>query len=798
MKNNIFLFSDHNTVIGTNGTYAIGFELELAEKYTLGSDDYAILNEGWVRALKDLPTNSLVVKQDIFLKKEFDTSNYKNDNYLQKSTKEHFSKRPYLNHKCYLFYVLPDGDTFSTKISNPFKRLNRKKFEKFDNAQNNFNTSVEQSVNFLKGIKINSGRALKVRELEQEEMLGYYEYYFNNFQDEYVTDKSVKGSYIQIGNKYLGAVCTRDEESFPERINKIIADQDFSSAKYKFYQNYGDLFGFNLDFDHIFNQIIFFEDNTQQLDKLRRTNDLLKKSAKFDPNNAVNDQKTEALIYEIANNTEGERIIKGHINVLFLADDPKELSNHLNKVVEKFKGIDVKPRQPTGNFLNSLYTNSFYLFAQYLSERQLFYGNLSTASLFINNCTKYKEDKTGIILNSRLSNVPVIVDIWDEKKNYMNARNFMVLANTGGGKSVLANHIFRQYYEDDAKIIIVDLGGSYRKLLALYPNDTLYISYKDGEPIGLNPFDLQGEKITTTKIEDLVEFIITHYKRGEESISEIEKTSLRKIVENYYFNGGEPSFKAFIKTVRDNKATILDSLNISQDFFNLEMFLHLLSEFEDGGTYEFLYKDENNSNLNKIRDKKIIVFELDEVKDNELLLSIMLQLISSAINEVIWKDKNRKGFVFFDEFAKQLHFKGVLNKIAFFFQAIRKQNGSVGIVLQSISQLPESNISNSIIENTQVVYVIDAKDYKYVQSRLNLSDHAYNQMVSLSSDFAGERPFSEIFLMRGQHHQVYRLELPKKVLLAYDTEGQKNVALMQLYDETQDMEQAIDKYLQNN
>ncbi len=798
MKNNFYLYSEHNTIIGTNGTFAIGFEMELVEKYTLGSDDYIALNEGWVRALKDLPSNSLILKQDIFLKNNFDVSNYKSDNYLQRATKEHFNKREFLNHRCFVFFMLPDVDTFSTKISNPFKRLTRKKFEKFDNKQLAFSTSVEQSVNFLKGIKINSGRAFKVRPLETEEMINYYEYYFNNFQSDYVTDKSVKGSYIQIGDKLLGAVCTRDEESFPENLKKIISDQEFSSAKYKYFQNYGDLFGFNLNFDHIYNQILFFDDNTKQLDRLRKTNDLLKKSSRFDPNNAVNDKKTEELIEVIANNTEGERIIKGHFNVLCLADDKKDLNEYLNIIVEKFKGIDVKPRIPTGNYLNSVYVNGFYLFSQYLSDRQLFYGNLSTGSIFLNNCTKYKEDDSGIILNSRLSNVPVTVDIWDEKKKYMNARNFLIIANTGGGKSVLANHIFRQYYEEDAKIVIVDLGGSYRKLLALYPNDTIYINYKDGEPIGLNPFDLQGEKISPTKIEDLVEFIVTHYKRGEDVISETEKTSLRKIVEHYYFKGEHQSFKSFLNYIRKNKETLLKTLNINSDFFNIEMFLHLMSEFEDGGTYDFLYKDENNSNLTKIKDKNIIVFELDEVKDNELLLSIMLQLISSAINEVVWKDKSKKGFVFFDEFAKQLHFRGVLDKIAFFFQAIRKQNGSVGIVLQSISQLPENNISNSIIENTQLVYVIDAKDYRYLQNRLNLSDHAYNQMVSLSSDFTSDRPFSEVFLMRGQHHQVYRLELPKKVLLAYDTEGQKNVKLMELYAETNSMEEAIEQYLLTN
>ena len=203
--------------------------------------------------------------------------------------------------------------------------------------------------------------------------------------------------------------------------------------------------------------------------------------------------------------------------------------------------------------------------------------------------------------------------------------------------------------------------------------------------------------------------------------------------------------------------------------------------------------------MDRVKDKKIIVFELDEVKENELLLSIMLQLVSSTITETIWKDKSTRGYIFFDEVAKQFKFKGILEKIEYFYQAIRKQNGAIGIVLQAISQLPESGemgqIAKTIIENTQVLYVLNAKDYEALQKRFKMSNHAYNQMVSISSNFEGNRKYSEIFLMRGNHHQVYRLEVPEQVYWAYQTEGRQNEELMQIYNEVGDMEKAINQYI---
>ncbi len=54
--------------------------------------------------------------------------------------------------------------------------------------------------------------------------------------------------------------------------------------------------------------------------------------------------------------------------------------------------------------------------------------------LFINN-TNYKSDETGIIFNDRQYNIPVLKDVWDERKKRIKARNFAIFAPTGEGKS---------------------------------------------------------------------------------------------------------------------------------------------------------------------------------------------------------------------------------------------------------------------------------------------------------------------------------------------------------------------------
>jgi conjugal transfer ATP-binding protein TraC len=98
----------------------------------------------------------------------------------------------------------------------------------------------------------------------------------------------------------------------------------------------------------------------------------------------------------------------------------------------------------------------------------------------------------------------------------------------------------------------------------------------------------------------------------------------------------------------------------------------MTSIFVKEGLLSFLFKNDADNSY-QLEDKSFIVFEMDEIKDNKLLLSIMLHMISEAIQKVVWSDKDTRGVVFFDEFAKMLKFPEVLSSAEYFFQAGRKQ-----------------------------------------------------------------------------------------------------------------------------
>jgi conjugal transfer ATP-binding protein TraC len=784
---NKILYLNENKLIFKNGVFGIIYKIILPEKYSLGKRDYSTLNDTWNSALKDLPNGSIFYKQDIFLKKNFDTKLMNDDNFLRQASIAYYSTFESLDHECYLFFLLPNKIINNTRLINPFKKLDVKKFNSIDEKNLEFIEQVESVILSLENIKLQGNNKLEISKTSEKECINYLDLYFNLFDSDKISDTIYKEKSVKVGNKYANLVCLLDQNTFPDNLEKYKKDKNLSNDKTIFFRNYAENFTFDLNFTHIYNQICIMDDNRKQLSELRLRNDKLHKSSSFDKINKFNAEETDKIINDIVVNFDSVRLIRAHNNIIIISDSEKELLENSLKVVNSFKDLDIKPYIPNGKYLTSLYLTSFPFFSVYFTEEQLYISSLEVFCSFINNTGEFKNDKKGVYFNSRISNIPVLVDNWDEEKKYINARNGVVLAGTGGGKSFTINHIIESFINEGISIII-DLGGSYKKLAALYPNQVKYITYEKGKAINVNPFAKSSSEVDSNQIEDLVEFVAIHYKRDEQ-IKEIEKTSLRKLIEKYYNDSiSDYSLSNFILFIKQNE-NLLEDLNIDSNFFNRKEFLHSMSEFIEDGIYSFLYK--KNEEIEKIKNVKIIIFELDQIRDNQLLLTIMLQLVFSTIKEKIWNDKKTKGNIIFDEVAETLKWNGVLGRIEFYYQAIRKQGGSVTMILQDESQLPDNNVSTAIISNMQIMYVLEANNLERLQKRFGLSQHAIYQIASLNSNFTGKNPYSEIFIKRGETHQVYRLAVAKEVWWAYQTEGLKNEKLMEIYQETNDMELAI-------
>jgi conjugation system TraG family ATPase len=780
-----------NLIFANNGNIIACYRGELPEIYSLSEKDFEDLHGIWFQALKSLPVGCVIHKQDVYVKKGFSSEYLPNDTFLAKATHDHFKGREYIDHSCYLFLTLVRNKTLNNpKYVNPFRKVSKGIYQELNQNVHSFVGSVNDSITY-----INNSRKVQFLPLEKSEILKFSQDFFNGFNLDFDTDMILEKSKITIGNNHFDVLAVNSESCFSESVQTSKINERFTSDDFVFHQGYIDGLGLSLNENHIVNQIVYLDDKQKWRKLLEKKIEELKKSSNFGTQNKVILKKIEHIVDQI-NNDDSARIIRGHVNIIYWDKDAKNLERIGSQIKSEFKELDITPYYPRGEERKNYILNSYPCFSSNFSNEDLYVTDLKHAlCLFVNN-TNYRTDRQGIIFNDREHNIPVLKDVWDEKKKRIKARNFAIFAPTGEGKSFLANNILRQYFEMGVRLVIIDLGGSYTKFASLYPEQFTVLRYESGKNLGINPFYVANSSdITPERLEDLSVFLFELIGEGTKPKKE-QSVALKKILHSYYKttsdNHSLDSFYTYIATQREN---LLTQLHIHSDYFNVEGFLHILSEYVREGLYSFLFETSEDQSY-KIEDKRLIVFELDEVKDNKEILSVMLKLIKTAIQRTIWQNKDEKGIILFDEFAKQLKFDNVLESVEFYYQAIRKQEGAIGIILQSINQLPDNSTSASILENTQVIYSLNnEKGYTELVKRLNLSSHDLNQLKSIKNNLSGKRKYTEIFIKIGKESNIFRLEVPQEVFAAYLTDGADNEAIVALYKEHGSMERAIKEFI---
>ncbi|QYA26719.1 TraG family conjugative transposon ATPase [Gramella sp. MT6] len=780
-----------NIIFSTNGNVVACYEVILPEIYSLSEKDFEDLHNIWFQAIKSLPAGTVIHKQDIYLKKSYSSERLPKSTYLAEATHTYFKRRNYIDHSSYLFFISSRNKALNNpKFVNPFRQIQKAVISELDENVKAFLNSVRDAVSF-----INNSRKINLIPAQEGMIQNLTNAYFNGFNEGFDTDILLDKEQFNIGKNYFDVLAVNSELCFGENVQTSKTNDRFTSDDFKFHQGFIDGFGLALKENHIVNQVLYLDDKHKWRKLLDKKVEELKKSSNFGSQNKVILGKIQDILEQI-NADDTSRIIRGHLNIIFWDQEIKTLNTIASRIKTEFKELDIVPYYPKGTERKNYILNSYCCFSSNFSNEDLYVTDLKHGLCLLLNNTNYKSDPEGIIFNDREHNIPVVKDVWDEAKKRIKARNFAIFAPTGEGKSFLANNILRQYFENGVRLVIIDLGGSYTKFAKLYPGKFTVLRYESGKNLGINPFYVHDTSdISPERLEELSVFLFELLASGHK-ITKAESVSIKKILRFYYDSlPANHSLNNFYHFIENNQKDLLEGLKIHADYFNISNFLHIMSEYVDDGLYSFLF-EVNEDQTYKIEDKRLIVFELDEVKDNKEILSVMLKLIKSAIQRTIWRNRSEKGIILFDEFAKQLKFENVLESVEFYYQAIRKQNGAIGIILQSINQLPENSTSASILENTQVIYSLhNEKGYEELVRRLKLSSHDLNQLKSIRNNLTGDRKYTEIFIKIGKESNVFRLEVPREVYAAYLTDGSENEQIMALYEKHKSMEQAINEFI---
>ncbi|MDR2890673.1 MAG: TraG family conjugative transposon ATPase, partial [Alistipes sp.] len=764
----------------------------------------------WAKAIKVLPDYSIVHKQDFFIEESYTPDIQRDDmSFLSRSFERHFNERPYLNHICYLFLTKTTKER-SRQMSN-FNALTRgfivpKEMRDRDTAAR----FIEACGQFER--IINDSGFVKITRLTGDEIVGtqheagIVEKYFALSQSDTtcLEDLAIHPGEMLVGDKVLCLHTLSDTEDLPglvcsdNRYERLSTDR--SDCRLSFAAPVGVL----LPCSHVVNQYIFIDDSAENLRRFEKQARNMHSLSRYSRSNQINREWIEQYLNEA--HSMGLTSVRAHVNVMAWSDDREQLRRIKNDVGSQLALMECKPRHNTVDTPTLFWAGIPGNAADFPAEES-FYTFIEQALCFFIGETNYKSSPSpfGIRMVDRLTGKPLHVDISDlpMKRGVITNRNKFILGPSGSGKSFFTNHMVRQYYEQGTHILLVDTGHSYEGLCSLinaktHGEDGIYFTYTEENPIAFNPFYTEDGVFDIEKKESIKTLILTLWKREDEPPTRAEEVALSNAVNLFLekIRGGSvagsgatepsasgPSFNTFYEFIRDEYIDVLAQKKTREKDFDIHNFLNVLEPYYRGGEYDYLLNSDKQLDL---LNKRFIVFELDNIKDNKVLLPIVTLIIAESFINKMRRLKGIRKMILLEEAWKAISKDGMAEYLRYLFKTVRKFFGEAVVVTQEVDDIISSPIvKETIINNADCKILLDQRKYinKFdgIQSLLGLTDKERAQILSINLSNHPNRLYKEVWIgLGGTQSAVYATEVSLEEYAAYTTEETEKVEIKRL------------------
>ena len=792
---------ENGCIVSKDADLTVAFEVELPELYTVTADEYEAMHSSWIKAVKVLPEHSVVCKQDWFVKETYRPKTDDGEqSFLTRSYELHFNERPYLNHKCYLFLTKTTRERSRRKSD--FNTLCRgfllpKEITDKDAAAR-FLEAVEQFERIM-----NDSGHIRLRRLETDEITGTKErpglvekYFSLSLEDETVVlqDICLKPGRMRIGDKRLCLHTLSDTEDLPGRLSTDMRYERMSTDRSDCRLSFAAPVGLLLSCNHIYSQYVFIDDAQEILQMMEKNSRNMLSLSKYSRSNAVNQEWTEMYLDEA--HTKGVLPVRCHCNVIAWAEDAEEFRRIRNDTGSQLAMMECTPRYNTID-TPVIYWAGIPGNAGDFPSEESFYTFLEQAVCLFAGETNYRSSPSpfGIRLADRQNGIPVHVDISDlpMKRGIITNRNKFILGPSGSGKSFFTNHLVRQYYEQGAHILLVDTGNSYQGLCRMIHDrtngkDGIYITYEEDNPISFNPFYTESGKFDVEKRDSINTLILTLWKREDESPKRSEEVALsgavnayiRKISENRNIR---PDFNGFYEFVADDYRRMIEEKKVREKDFDIDGFLNVLEPFYRGGDYDFLLNSDKELDLTG---KRFIVFELDNISSNKVLLPVVTLIIMETFIAKMRRLKGIRKMILIEECWKALMSANMSEYIKYLFKTVRKYFGEAVVVTQEVDDIISSPIvKEAIINNSDCKILLDQRKYmnkfEHIQRLLGLTEKEKGQILSINQANHPGRFYREVWIgLGGTCSAVYATEVSEEEYFTFTTEESEKLEVQRI------------------
>ena len=302
------------------------------------------------------------------------------------------------------------------------------------------------------------------------------------------------------------------------------------------------------------------------------------------------------------------------------------------------------------------------------------------------------------------------------------------------------------------------------------------------------------------KRESIKTLILTLWKREDEAPSRSEEVALSGAVNAYIRKIAEdrclrPDFNGFFEFVRDDYRRMMKEKKVREKDFDIDGFLNVLEPFYRGGDYDFLL---NSNRKLDLTNKRFIVFELDNISTNKVLLPVVTLIIMETFIGKMRKLKGIRKVILIEECWKALMSENMASYVKYLFKTVRKYFGEAVVVTQEVDDIISSPIvKEAIINNSDCKILLDQRKYmnkfEHIQRLLGLTDKEKDQILSINQANRPGNTYREVWIgLGGTQSAVYATEVSEEEYAVYTTEESEKLELQRLAEKLGgDLEAAI-------
>jgi conjugal transfer ATP-binding protein TraC len=330
------------------------------------------------------------------------------------------------------------------------------------------------------------------------------------------------------------------------------------------------------------------------------------------------------------------------------------------------------------------------------------------------------------------------------------------------------------------KVFVLDVGRSFQK--TCYACKGQFIEFTAKTPLCLNPFShipVDNEEATQDALA-ILKSILGLMAAPTKGVNDLEAALLEQAMLSAW-------------RIHQQNCTITDIANallLEEDAKHLGT---MLFPYTQEGSYGRFFNGPSNVDL----DNRLVVVELEELKERKDLQAVIVQMVIINItNRMFLGDRKTPFMILFDEAWDLLRSAQSAIFIETLARRLRKYCGSLVVGTQSINDLFASPAAQAAFDNSDWTCLLSQKPETIAQlrklERLALTDVMEQKLISVKSRHGR---YAEVMITGSHGYAVGRLLLDPYSLLLYSTKAEDYAAVQSLLAEGRPLEEALDMVL---